>query len=68
MMTIILEPGGLYYDLENKIVAAIKPQPTFLPLLRMLEGVVEYDEAKGLLVTERWQDRNRRDSNPRSSA
>jgi site-specific DNA recombinase len=64
----LLQPRGLYYDLENKIVAAIKPQPTFLPLLRMLNGVVEYDEAKGLLVTERWQDRNRRDSNPRSSA
>ena len=51
---------GLYYDLENKIIAAIKPQPAFLPILRMLSGVVEYDEAKGLLVTERWQDRNRR--------
>ncbi len=25
-------------------------------------GVVEYDEVKGLLVTERWQDRNRRAS------
>ncbi len=60
MIMILLQPGGLYYDLENKIVAAIKPQPAFLPILRMLSGVVEYDEAKGLLVTERWQDRNRR--------
>ncbi|GAC1669120.1 MAG: hypothetical protein PVS3B1_07370 [Ktedonobacteraceae bacterium] len=68
MIMIILEPGGLYYDLENKIVAAIKPQSTFLPILRMLTGVIEYNEANGLLVTERWQDRNRRDSNPRSSA
>jgi hypothetical protein len=50
----------MYYDLENKIIAAIKPLPAFLPVLRMLNGVVEYDEAKGLLVTERWQDRNRR--------
>jgi site-specific DNA recombinase len=68
MLILMVEPGGLYFDLENKIVAAIKPRPTFLPILRMLNGVVEYEEANALLVTERWQDRNRRDSNPRSSA
>ncbi len=60
MVTIILEPGGLYYDLENKIVAAIKPRPAFLPVLRMLNGVMEFDETRGLLVTEHWCDRNRR--------
>jgi site-specific DNA recombinase len=68
MVTIVLEPGGLYYDLENKIVAAIKPRPAFLPVLRMLNGIMEFDETRGLLVTEHWCDRNRRDSNPRSSA
>ncbi len=68
MVTIILEPGGLYYDLENKIIAAIKPRPAFLPVLRMLNGVMEFDETRGLLVTEHWCERNRRDSNPRSSA
>jgi site-specific DNA recombinase len=68
MVMLLLEPGGLYYDLELKIIAALKPRPAFLPILRMLTGVVEYDEAKGILVTENWQDRNRRDSNPRSSA
>ena len=68
MVLLLFEPGGFYYDLEQKVIAAIKPRPAFLPILRMLNGVVEYDEAKGLLVTERWQDRNRRDSNPRSSA
>jgi site-specific DNA recombinase len=68
MIMLLLEPGGLYFDMENKIIAAIKPRPAFLPVLRMLNGVMEFDEAKGLLVTERWQDRNRRDSNPRSSA
>ncbi len=68
MVLLLFEPGGFYYDLEQKVVAAIKPRPAFLPSLRMLNGIVEYDEAKGLLVTERWQDRNRRDSNPRSSA
>jgi site-specific DNA recombinase len=60
MVTIILEPGGLYYDLENKIIAAIKPRPAFLPVLRMLNGVMEFDETRGLLVTEHWCDRNRR--------
>jgi site-specific DNA recombinase len=68
MVILLLKPGGLFYDMEQKMIAAIKPRPAFLPILRMLCGVVEYDEAKGLLVTERWQDRNRRDSNPRSSA
>ncbi len=62
MVTIILEPGGLYYDLENKIIAAIKPRPAFLPVLRMLNGVMEFDETRGLLVTEHWCERNRRES------
>src|SRR6059058_5305152 len=61
MVTIVLEPGGLYYDLENKIIAAIKPRPAFLPVLRMLNGVMEFDETRGLLVTEHWCERNRRD-------
>ena len=65
MVTIILEPGGLYYDLENKIIAAIKPHPAFLPVLRMLNGVMEFDETRGLLVTEHWCDRNRRESGSR---
>ena len=62
MVTIILEPGGLYYDLENKIIAAIKPLPAFIPVLRMLNGVIEFDETRGLLVTEHWCERNRRES------
>jgi hypothetical protein len=60
MVMLLLEPGGLYYDLELKIIAALKPRPAFLPILRMLTGVVEYDEARGILVIENWQDRNRR--------
>src|SRR5260370_2382324 len=63
MVMLLLEPGGLYYDLELKIIAALKPRPAFLPILRMLNGVVEYDEVKGIIVTENWQDRNRRASN-----
>jgi hypothetical protein len=62
MAMLLLEPGGLYYDLELKMIAALKPRPPFLPILRMLNGVVEYDEVKGILVTENWQDRNRRAS------
>jgi site-specific DNA recombinase len=66
MVTLILEPGGLHYDVEMKEIAAITPRPVFLPVPRLLEGVVEYEEATGTLVTRRWQQRNRRDSNPRS--
>ena len=66
MVMLLLEPGGLYYDLELKMIAALKPRPPFLPILRMLNGVVEYDEVKGILVTENWQDRNRRATNHRS--
>lgn len=62
MVMLLLEPGGLYYDLELKIIAALKPRPAFLPILRMLAGVVEYDEARGILVIENWQVRNRRAS------
>jgi hypothetical protein len=60
MVMLLLEPGGLYYDLELKMIATFKPRPAFLPILRMLKGVVEYDEVKGILVTENWQERNRR--------
>ena len=60
MIVLLLEPGGLYYDLEVKTIAALKPRPPFVPILRMLNGVVEYDETNGMIVTERWQDRNRR--------
>src|SRR5436305_5105831 len=63
MVMLLLDPGGLYYDLELKIIAALKPRPAFLPIVRMLTGVVEYDEAKGIIVTENWQERNRRASN-----
>src|SRR5947209_3401115 len=62
MVTMMLEPGGMYVDLELKIVAAIKPRPAFLPILRMLNGVVEFDETRGLLLVEHWCDRNRRAS------
>jgi hypothetical protein len=66
MVMLILKPGGLHYDVEMKEIAAITPRPVFLPVLRLLEGVVEYEEATGTLVTGRWQQRNRRASSHRS--
>ena len=62
MVAHIVKPEGLHYDVETKEIAAITPTPEFLPVLRLLEGVVEYDEATGTLVTSRWQLRNRRAS------
>lgn len=49
MIILLLEPGGLLYDLSNKVIAIVKPRPVFLPLLRMLETVMKYDERKGVL-------------------
>ncbi len=48
MVTIILGPDGLYYDTGLKIIAALKLLPAFSPILRMLKGVVEYEETSGL--------------------
>jgi hypothetical protein len=67
MVTMMLEPGGMYVDLELKIVAAIQPRPAFLPILSMLDGIVEYDETRGLLLAEHWCERNRRASSHRSA-
>jgi hypothetical protein len=52
MVTILLEPGGLYYNLENKTIVAIKPRPAFLPVLRVLKEALEFDQASGLLLTD----------------
>jgi hypothetical protein len=56
LVTLLLEPGGLYYDLELRMIAAIKPRPVFLPTLRLLEGAIEYQEAHGVLVITGWQE------------
>jgi hypothetical protein len=34
----------------ESLLAALKPRPAFLP---MLNGIVEYEEARGLLLVER---------------
>ncbi|GHO54474.1 hypothetical protein [Ktedonobacter robiniae] len=66
MVSILLEPEGLYYDAELKMIAALKPRPAFLPILRLLQGVFEYKETSELLVTIHWSQRNRRATNHRS--
>ncbi len=66
MVLLMLEPGGLYYDLELKTIAAVRPRPAFLPVMRLIEGFIEYKEATGALVTSQWRRRNRRATGPLS--
>lgn len=56
MVTLLLEPGGLHYSIEKKEIVAIIPRPTFLPVLRLLEGVVAYEEMTGMLITAHRKD------------
>jgi site-specific DNA recombinase len=55
MVTMLLEVGGLYYDLERKMIAAIKPRSIWLPVLRLAQGVAESQEMTGLLILAAWQ-------------
>ena len=54
LIALLLEPGGFYYDLELRLIAAIKPRPVFLPLFRLLPGLEEIEDARGTLVTRIW--------------
>jgi hypothetical protein len=54
IVTLLLEEGGLYYDLERKMIAAIKPRSPWISALRLASGVVELPEAPGMLFTEQW--------------
>jgi len=58
MVTLLLEAGGLYYDLEHKMIAAIKPRLVWLPVLRLARGVVGRQETPGMLFTTQWQRHN----------
>ena len=58
----------MYYDLEVKLIAALKPRPVFLPIFRLIPGLDEYAKVRGTLVTASWQRRNRWESGPRSPA
>lgn len=64
LVALLFEPGGFYYDLELKLIAALKPRPVFLPIFRLIPGLEEYNEARGTLVTVGWQERNRRAGTP----
>jgi hypothetical protein len=68
MVSMLIEPGGLYYDLELELIAAIKPRPAFLPIFRLVPGLDEFEEANRTLVTSVWRQRNRRACNPLSPA
>jgi len=63
MLMLMLEPSGLYYDLELREIVALKPRPAFLPLMRMMDDLIEYKEATRMLVTSQWQRRNRPEFN-----
>ena len=54
VVMLLLEVGGLYYDLERKMIAAIKPRSVWLPVLRLAQGVQESQEEAGLLVIGDW--------------
>lgn len=49
MVMLFLEPGGLFYDLEQQKIVALKPRSSFLPLFRNHPRVEGYEEETGLL-------------------
>ncbi len=50
MVTLLLEQGGLFYDLEKQAIVAIRPRSAFRYVLRMIEGVEEKDGDASLLL------------------
>ncbi|EFH89831.1 hypothetical protein [Ktedonobacter racemifer] len=48
------------------MIAALKPRPAFLPILRLLQGVFEHKETSELLQAVHWSKRNRRATNHQS--
>jgi DNA invertase Pin-like site-specific DNA recombinase len=59
MVSLLLEAGGLYYDLERKMIAAIKPRSVWLPVLGLAQGLEESQESAGMLVIKDWQQQQR---------
>ncbi len=55
MVSLLLEAGGLYYDLECKMIAAIKPHSAWLPVLELAPRLEESQEIVGVLVIKDWQ-------------
>src|SRR5215469_10293232 len=64
MVTDLLELGGLYYDVELKLIAGIKPCPAFLPVLRMLQGIEAQHDLPHVLVTSTWAEKRRIENSP----
>ena len=64
MVTHLLELGGLYYDLECKMIAGIKLHPAFLPALRLLQGIEEQHALPSVLVMSAWAEKRRKESHP----
>jgi site-specific DNA recombinase len=60
MVLLLLEPGGLYYDLELKEIAALKPRSAFLPMMQLIERLIENKEATWTLATSEWRRPNGR--------
>ncbi len=58
MVTLLLEPGGLLYDLERQMIAAIKPRPVFQPLVLLIGEGVDYEETTGMLFISQWRRSN----------
>jgi site-specific DNA recombinase len=50
MVALLLEQGGLSYDLEKQAIVAIRPYPAFRYVLRMIDGIEEKDGDAGFLL------------------
>jgi len=50
MVMLLLEPGGLYYDLEKQTIIALRPRPAFRYVLRMIDGIEEKDGDTSVLL------------------
>ncbi|MDQ6660383.1 MAG: hypothetical protein M3Z24_05395, partial [Chloroflexota bacterium] len=64
MVMLLLEPSGLYYDLELKMIAGIKPRPAFLPVLKLLPGIEEQQELPKVLVMSAWLEKRQKENSP----
>lgn len=64
MVTDLLELGGQYYDVKQKLIAGIKPCPAFLPVLRMLQGIEEQHDLPHILATSIWAEKRRTENSP----
>jgi site-specific DNA recombinase len=53
MVALLLEHGGLYYDLVRQLIVAIRPKPAFRYILRMIEGIEEKEGDAGLLLVKK---------------